>query len=409
MSKQQEPQQGAWEGIGGPIRMGKPNHEGSWLDPTLDTCCQRDLQERAQYGAMQRTLRRFDVIAERERRRKHLVQLPGHNTAGCRCLYDPQVDGGEYAALTALRATRSVVEKEESNDAETVEENKETKALLVEEKKDDEKNNDDSDDDEFDYLLDEEIPGQESQAVQTWQETRMMEMEAVMLCKEVQENHGYGKHCQFHPRRIASVVGIVRGGRQATPPPMVVLHLYESESPACAWLDVYLEEFAAQARGTLFVRSHGRGTLVQEDAGPLQAHLHAQSDMPALVLIKQGVVLTAVPKLRGFVVHLPEEHEPHIDRAALEAWLFQSGALDRTQAPDYETLCRMRPEEEALMDSLRAPAAAAAAAAQEETYFECGLPGCRKTFAHEHVGITTEQQAGLVVSEDKVLGKKEPI
>ena len=402
MSEQQlQPELQPWEGLGGPIRMEKPNGS-AWLDPTLDSCCQREMAERAQYGAMQRTLRRFDVIAERERRRKHLVQLPSH-AMGCRCLYDPKLDGGEYAALTALRAARPAEEKADAA-ATKIAEKPGSNDVNMDGQKHNEFNqddDDDDDDDEFDYLLDEAIPGQESEAVTTWEETRRMEMEAMILCREVEEYHGYGKHRQFHPRRVVSVVGLVRNGRVAAPPPpMVVLHLYESESYASAWLDLYLEDFAEQARGTLFVRSHGRGTLVQEDSGPLQSLLQARSDMPALVLVKEGSVVTVVPNLRGLLVDSPEENEPHIDRAALEAWLFQTGALDRTTPPDYETVCRMRPEEEALMDSLRVPAST-----PQESFYDCGLPGCQKTFAHEHVGIATEKQDGLVVSAETVLEK----
>jgi len=101
-------------------------------------------------------------------------------------------------------------------------------------------------------------------------------------------------------------------------------------------------------------------------------------------------------------VDSPEEDQPHVDRSALEAWLFRTGALDQRTPPPFETLCRMRPEEEALMDSLRAPAQQV-----QESYYDCGLPGCQKTFAHEHVGVATEQQAGMVVSADKVLGTEE--
>lgn len=415
----------------------------AWLDPTLDACCQRDMEDRAKFGAMQRTLQRFDVVAERERRRKHLVQLSSsssssssaphaHGAVGCRCLYDPQVDGGEYPALTQLRAVLLAKQQQQqqqqqahdgtfqSNNIINAEDEKKSTA----ERSRDE--NDEEEEDEFDYLLDDDdIPGQEGSsngALLAWQETRMMEMEAMILKQEVEEFHGYGKHRQFHPRRIASVVGLMGGSgtpglphRADTtpPPPMVVLHLYDSESMASAWLDVYLEEFAAQSRGTLFVRSHGRGTLFQPDAAaPLQAQaIKDHTDLPALVLIKQGVVETACTNLRGLLIDSPEQDDkdnhylqPDVDRDALESWLFRTGALDRRTPPAYETLCRMRPEEEALMDStLRAVQQNKA----QEAFYDCGLPGCQKAFAHEHVGITTSQQDGLVVSADTVLGKEE--
>lgn len=382
----------------------------AWLDPTLDACCQRDLESQARQTALQRTLQRFDVVAERERRRKHAVQLSSSSNLGCRCLYNPRMDGGEYPALTELRAV--LVKRENDHEAandDNPSRTKEQSPQVQEEMRNKENmqsdingNHEDSDD-EFDYLLDEELPSEQAQAVQSWQETRLMEMEALILRQEVEEFHGYGNHRQFHPQRIASVIGFIRTGRvSATPPPLVVLHLYDSESLASAWLDVYLEKFAAKARGTLFLRSHGRGTLFQKDAAPLQAKLKAHTDIPALLLIKEGEVVTVCADLQGLSIPSPEEGQPLIDEAALESWLFQSGALDQPNPPNFENLCRMRPEEEALMDSLRM---AANTAEPEESYYDCGLKGCRKSFVHEHVGIATEQQDGLVVSVDTVVGK----
>jgi hypothetical protein len=43
----------------------------------------------------------------------------------------------------------------------------------------------------------------------------------------------------------------------------------------------------------------------------------------------------------------------------------------------------------------------------EEERYDCGLEGCNKTFKHEHVGIQTSEQDGLVVKEDTILGKDE--
>ena len=413
MSKAEQPQSknaAAWEGLGGPIRMDRLNPQRAWLDPTLDTCCARDMEERAVYGALQRTLRRFDVTAERERRRRNAVALA--HGVGCRCLYDPAVDGGTYEALETLQATLAQETTIHDNNGDEQDEIKkkerdENDSVKQNNPKVDEENDDDNDDDEFDYLLDEDLPGQASDAVQSWKETRRIEMETLVLKQEVEDYHGYGQLRQFHPRRIAAVVGL---GRNTThnsislPPPFVVWHLYDSESKASAWLDVYLQEFAAQARGTLFLRSHGRGSLLEPSvAEALQADLRPQTDMPALVLVQNGVVVTACPRLRDFCVLNPEDDnsQPHIDRAALEAWLFQSGALDRQRPPPaYESLCRLRPEEEALMNSMLG---ASMPEAKEETYYDCGLPGCCKTFPHEHVGITTDQQDGLVVPADKVL------
>lgn len=120
----------AWEGLGGPLDVDKPNLEG--IDPTLDACCRREVrgqtsdatdvcmfflyrtifvsrcvlvfqEESIRHGnAIKRTLQRHDVVAEKERRRRQLVQTPAFT--GCRCCYDPNSDGsGEYRALIELR------------------------------------------------------------------------------------------------------------------------------------------------------------------------------------------------------------------------------------------------------------------------------------------------------------------
>jgi len=40
----------------------------------------------------------------------------------------------------------------------------------------------------------------------------------------------------------------------------------------------------------------------------------------------------------------------------------------------------------------------------EEERFECGVAECNKSFRHEHVGVQTEHQQGLVVSEEDIIG-----
>jgi len=38
----------------------------------------------------------------------------------------------------------------------------------------------------------------------------------------------------------------------------------------------------------------------------------------------------------------------------------------------------------------------------EEDRYQCGLAGCCKSFYHEHVGVKTEAQNGLLVAESQV-------
>jgi hypothetical protein len=38
----------------------------------------------------------------------------------------------------------------------------------------------------------------------------------------------------------------------------------------------------------------------------------------------------------------------------------------------------------------------------DEERYDCGVPGCSKSFHHEHVGVKNDAQTGLLVSEDQV-------
>lgn len=372
-------EEGAWEGIGGPIRPDRPNLED--IDPTLDSCCRRE-EEEIRYGnKIRQTLQKHDVVAEKERRRRHLVETPAFT--GCRCCYDPNSDGGEYRALMELREKRGV--EENVQDQEDVQEEK--KHYL--ENKDEE-----SDEDEFDYLLDEDLPEQ-NEELKILEEARRAELEMVFFSREVALHHGYGVLRQMHPLRVLKAAGLAPGTRD--PPPAVVLHLVDADSMASATLDLYLEKLAeTTARGTKFLRSGGRSTLLMnaELAKKVLPRLLPDKEMPALVSIRDGVVVNACPSLQGLV-----DEDGEIVTQAVYAWLDRSGVL-LEQPPILQAVCRIRPEEEALMDytmTQKQPP-------PEPVRFDCGVAGCRKSFAHEHVGVKNEQQDGLLVSEEQILG-----
>lgn len=69
-------------------------------------------------------------------------------------------------------------------------------------------------------------------------------------------------------------------------------------------------------------------------------------------------------------------------------------------APRTEEICHIRPEEEALVEYLTTPKPV-----DGQELFDCGVPDCQKRYAHEHVGITNEQQTGLVISENDIVGE----
>lgn len=86
----------------------------------------------------------------KEWRKRHLIQnlLWGD---GCRCCYDPNSDGGEYRALVEFR------EQLKSN--EESEESEEEEAQKEQQQQESDSTTDSDEDDEFDYLLDEDLPG----------------------------------------------------------------------------------------------------------------------------------------------------------------------------------------------------------------------------------------------------------
>jgi hypothetical protein len=276
-----------------------------------------------------------------------------------------------------------------------VEENVQDQEDVQEEKKHYLENKDEeSDEDEFDYLLDEDLPEQ-NEELKILEEARRAELEMVFFSREVALHHGYGVLRQMHPLRVLKAAGLAPGTRD--PPPAVVLHLVDADSMASATLDLYLEKLAeTTARGTKFLRSGGRSTLLMnaELAKKVLPRLLPDKEMPALVSIRDGVVVNACPSLQGLV-----DEDGEIVTQAVYAWLDRSGVL-LEQPPILQAVCRIRPEEEALMDytmTQKQPP-------PEPVRFDCGVAGCRKSFAHEHVGVKNEQQDGLLVSEEQILG-----
>jgi hypothetical protein len=249
---------------------------------------------------------------------------------------------------------------------------------------------DDDSDDEFDYLLDEDLP--QDEGLMELEDNRRAELELDLLHREVALHHGYGTHRQLHPGRVLKAAGL--GDRTARDPPhAVVLHLVDPDSTQSASLDLYLETLAKECGGTVFCRSGGRSTLLLDSDISTRAftRLDAESDMPCLVAIRDGIVVNTAPTLRG--LHQGDD----IESRAVHAWLDKCGVLV-SQAPPLEYLCHIRPEEDALMDYLQTIKPA------EEERFDCGSDGCNKTFPHEHVGVKTSEQDGLVVKEEEVLG-----
>jgi hypothetical protein len=337
---------------------------------------------------LENTLKRHDVIAMAEKRRRNLVKTAQFE--GCRCCYDQNNDGGEYRALIEYKQSHPIADYDaiekgeyENLDAYTTSPSRES-------------DGDDSDD-EFDYLLDEDLPS-EKNALEDLEYARRSELENQILANQVAMQHGYGTHRQLHPTRVLKVAGL-GDNKNRYPPPAVVLHLVEADSVASASMDYFIEtKLAPSNKGTIFLRSGGRSTLLMDSALAKKVFpwLNADCDMPCLVAIKDGIVINTCPRLSGLCM----DTDGPVNNRAVEEWLDRCGLL-LAQTPRMEKLCNIRPEEEALMNYL------GQTKPEEELeidYYSCGVAGCSKTFRHEHVGIKTSEQCGLVVKEDTILG-----
>ena len=361
------------------------------------------------HNALTATLRRHDISALAERRRRHLVNMP--RTAGdgcydeaCRCSVDPNSDGGEYRALVNYKERKR---REEQIDLEESEYERKT------ESNDDGDSGDSDSDDEFDYLLDEDFVQDEN--IRELEENRRAELEYQMLMRQVAGYHGYGVHRQLHPNRVLRIAGLGRNPSQnrksslPPPPQAVVLHLVDPDSVPSASLDYFFEkELAKEYPGTMFMRSGGRSVILMDSSLAQKSFpsnvLDPDKDMPALLAIRDGVVINACPKLLGLAADHDGEIEPH----AVRQWLDRSRVL-LTETPIAE-VCMIRPEQEAHMDFMQSQLQKQPKPTpprEEEDYYNCGVEGCCKSFKHEHVGVQNSEQSGHVVQEETILGKYE--
>jgi hypothetical protein len=76
-------------------------------------------------------------------------------------------------------------------------------------------------------------------------------------------------------------------------------------------------------------------------AQKLLRRLRPDSDMRALVAIREGVFIFVCPRLHGLV------DEDQIIPGEVRTWLDKAGVLQE-RPPPFNELCRVRPEEEAL-------------------------------------------------------------
>jgi len=366
---------------------------------------------------MEMTLAKYDRIALAERRRRYVINNFSFGS-GCRCCYDPKLDGGEYVALTEARLQAK--EKEEDEEYQNKLEKDELQPTQHSKQQDHNNNDGDDDDDEYDYLL-EEIDIQDD-GIQKMEQERKAEMYLTALTLESAIHHGFGVHRQIHPQYILRATGLGISNTNTTktatilPPPAVVLHLFEETSILSASLDLYLEQMASQYKGTKFIRCNGRLALIWNPTlvsilFPQLSHtttsvdIHTWMDryVPCLFAIQKGQVVSSCYHLDEF----GNIKQGGVDPLKVENWLYHTGVLFTQHTLSLEDFCRYRPEEEALHETMiRAQIGRGKENddEEEEEIHHCGILGCQKKFVHEHIGLKTEEQKGLLISEDQTLG-----
>lgn len=150
-------------------------------------------------------------------------------------------------------------------------------------------------------------------------------------------------------------------------------HLYDAYSEDCARVDLALEELASKYPGTRFCRMELRraASLVERLRLP-----DVRSGNAVLMSIVDGCVRDTCADYRRFGA----PGGLHAD--VLEEWLHRCHALIR----EMPSLPRAR-------ESVRQKGKAGTGSGkgdeeEEEEFYDCGLDGCRKSFAHDHIGLT---------------------
>jgi hypothetical protein len=348
------------------------------------------------------TLARYDRIALAERRRRYVISNFSFGS-GCRCCYDPKLDGGEYAALAEARLQLEEEEQDKEEEEEPWNDKLQSKKENAQEEQEEDSDN------EYDYLLEENDIMDEG--IQKMEEERRAEMYLTALISESATYHGYGVHRQIHPQYIVRATGLGSVQQSSTTTPAVVLHLFEETNPLSASLDLYLEKMAPHYQGTKFIRCNGRLSLiwnpkVAQDLFPPLLSNRSTLDvdafdryLPCLLAIQGGQVVSSCYHLDG----LGSMKLGGIDPSMVENWLSHTGVLHTQYTVALEEFCRYRPEEEALHENMIRAAERMKEDGKQDIY-PCGMAGCEKTFPHEHIGYQTQEQKGLLVNAEQIIG-----
>ncbi|GMI32843.1 hypothetical protein TeGR_g2105, partial [Tetraparma gracilis] len=297
------------------------------LDPTLDSCCQREAEATSARATALATVRGRDKIFARER----LMERERRNVR-CGCCFVERVEGEDYPALAGLRMLRALGEREAA-----VEEREREPTRPV--------SDSEGSDSDYDGLLD-DVPASYSASLASRQ-AALASLAA----------HGFGSPLSLSPASLPSVVAPLLPGEHCP----TVLHLYDPALPDCAHLDLELERLAPSHPGTRFFRADGTalfGSPFPAVAALLASlRLKARRDVPCLLVLRGGSLCNSSPSLRAFGSLAPPSLSPNmpsspsLNLSAVGPWLDSSGGLSSAPAVDVGRLCeaasRFREEEQA--------------------------------------------------------------
>jgi hypothetical protein len=389
------------------------------------------IESNRKQSAIEKTLRAHDRISKAENQRRQFANISNRGGrgisvnlvhglsfgSGCRCCYDPNTDGGDYELLAEakhheyLRANHNDSDEHleedaiyEQDDTERYESTNKLSNNIRDDDNDDE--NGSSDDSEFDYLLDEDIPGSTTQY--DMQGQRRAELETLARQIEILRHHGYGVHRQMHPQRLFSSAGYGTDTmRDVVRPQGSVVHLFDAYSQKSVALDLYLEKIACKYPGTKFVRGLGVASVLYAHDGGSDDGAWKRGELPMLLALREGKVVAWNAGLNDFFDSGGGNSYANLDSRSVEQWLDRAGVLVDTP-PSIEEICRIRPEETALLENMmKLNTLGDDRGYEEEERYDCGVAGCNKSFQHEHVGVKTDAQHGLLVTEDQVVSSQE--
>mmetsp|Transcript_29079 Transcript_29079/g.44672 ORF Transcript_29079/g.44672 Transcript_29079/m.44672 type:complete len:385 (-) Transcript_29079:2034-3188(-) len=370
----------------------------------------QEFQYRKQ-SARQQALRRHDRVGMAERRRRNVMQP---NIDNCGCCQD---ESDDYRALAEMRASMHQGEEynegyynsdddddDDNNDNDDESHNAVASVGIVREQQDDDSSHDDDLDDEYDDLLNDNDLINYSELEQE----RRAELELQMLSLETAKQHGYGVHRPAHPVHVFDEAGLQQATTNTkTTPQAVVIHLYDPDSFLSASLDMWLEKEADSYRGTKFLRTDGRlavATLIKNKNNNNNRGLmmiaglgEQEGDFPALLAVRDGVLIAACP-LRAFA-----RRRRRVEESMVEEWLDRTGVLLRNPPPME---CSFRSDQDGLYEPssvIEQKHATTSTTMEEDDYYSCGVQGCQKVYAHQHIGMETEEQDGRLVSMEDVM------